>query len=181
MNRIITTYYLEITSLDQLKPKRKLRDDLEIVEAKTPSPEFGLFLYATAGRKWFWLERVEWTRQQWLDHLQRPEVRTWVAYVGGTPAGYTELVQSEEGVQISYFGLFPQFIGQGLGGHLLTFAIEEAWRMEPKRVWVHTCTMDHPSALSNYKARGMRIYKEETFAKDLPEAPPGPWGEEEGE
>lgn len=179
MNRIITTYYLEMTSPDQLRPKRIERDDLKIVEARIPDPEFGLFLFSTAGRKWYWLERLDWTRQAWLEQLGRPGVHTWVAYLSGTPAGYTELARDDEGeVQITYFGLFPRFIGQGLGGHLLTFAIEEAWRMDATRVWVHTCTLDHPSALPNYKARGMKVYKEETFQKELPDTPPGPWGAE---
>ena len=172
----ITTYYLEMSSPDELRPKRSGRDDLEIVEARLPSPEFGLFLFSTAGRQWYWMERIEWTREEWQSYLERPGVHTWVAYVAGTPAGYTELVRDDAGeVQITYFGLFPQFIGQGLGGHLLTFAIEEAWRLGASRVWVHTCTKDHPSALSNYKARGMKLYKEEVFQKDLPAEPLGPW------
>lgn len=60
-------------------------------------------------------------------------------------------------VEIAYFGLAPHFVGRGLGGALLTSAIEEAWRWDASRVWVHTCSLDHPSALRNYEARGMRI------------------------
>jgi GNAT superfamily N-acetyltransferase len=68
----------------------------------------------------------------------------------------------QSGVEIAYFGLLPAFIGRGLGGALLTNAIEEAWQMSPERVWVHTCTLDHPSALANYQARGMEVYKVES-------------------
>lgn len=176
MNTTITTYYLEMRSSDALRPKRVERDDLEIIEARVASPDFALFLFSTAGRKWYWMERLRWTRAQWQAHLERPEVRTWVAYISGVPAGYTELVgDGAGGVQITYFGLFPDFIGQGLGGHFLTFAIEEAWRMGANRVWVHTCTMDHPSALPNYRARGFTVYKEEVFEKELPAELPGPW------
>ena len=177
MNTIITTWYLEMASPDELRAKRLERDDLRIVEAKVPSPEFARFLFCAAGRKWFWMERLRWTREEWLAHLEQPGVHTWVAYVAGTPAGYTELARDDDGaVQIKYFGLFPEFIGLGLGGHLLTFAIEEAWRMGATRVWVHTCSMDHPSALPNYKARGMKVYKEEVFQRHLPAELPGPWG-----
>jgi hypothetical protein len=49
-----------------------------------------------------------------------------------------------------------------LGGALLSRALEDAWQMEPRRVWVHTCTLDHPAALANYQARGMKIYRSET-------------------
>jgi GNAT superfamily N-acetyltransferase len=61
---------------------------------------------------------------------------------------------------LSYFGLLPPFLGQGIGGALLTAAIERAWAMDARRVWVHTCTLDHPAALRNYQARGFRLYDE---------------------
>jgi len=86
-----------------------------------------------------------------------------VGYYDGSPAGYHELRQDDgDGVEIAYFGLLPAFIGRGFGGALLTHALDEAWRMEPTRVWVHTCTLDHPAALANYQARGMKIYRVET-------------------
>ena len=176
MKKTVTTYYLEMTSPAVLPPKRARPDDLEIVRAKIPSPEFGRFLFTTAGREWYWLERLEWTYQEWLDHLAGPGVQTWVAYLAGTPAGYSEFVRRDSGdVHITYFGLFPEFIGQGLGGHLLTDVLERAWEMDPSRVWVHTCTLDHAAALPNYKARGLTLYKEESWERELPESLPGPW------
>jgi GNAT superfamily N-acetyltransferase len=78
-------------------------------------------------------------------------------------------------VEIVYFGIMPQFVGKGLGGALLTAAVERAWQMGPTRVWVHTCSLDHPSALGNYLARGFRIFKQEIGHEDLPEQSPGPW------
>jgi len=50
----------------------------------------------------------------------------------------------------------------GFGGYLLTHAIRSAWDSGATRVWVHTCTLDHPSALANYVARGMKVYRTET-------------------
>ena len=58
----------------------------------------------------------------------------------------------------TYFGLLPQFIGQGIGGNLFTRAIECGWNLGAKRVWVHTCSLDHPQALNNYLARGLRLF-----------------------
>jgi GNAT superfamily N-acetyltransferase len=63
-------------------------------------------------------------------------------------------------VEIAYFGLAPKFIGRGFGGYLLSQAIKSAWKMKgTQRAWVHTCTLDHPGALRNYKARGMEVYR----------------------
>ncbi len=71
-------------------------------------------------------------------------------------------------MEIVYFGLLPQFVGQGLGGHLLTEAVERAWQMDARRVWVHTCNLDHPAALKNYQARGFKLYQTIEKMKEIP-------------
>ena len=107
---------------------------------------------------------LSWSEKQWKAYAENDNLRTWVVYHRGSPAGYYELQQQGGGdVEIAYFGLAPRFIGRGFGGYLLSQAIKSAWKMKgAKRVWVHTCTLDHPSALRNYKARGMEVYRVET-------------------
>ena len=78
----------------------------------------------------------------------------------GTPAGYFELNTEGRDVELAYLGLLPIFVGKGLGGGLLSAAIENAWGAETKRVWVHTSSLDHPYALKNYQDRGFKIYSE---------------------
>ena len=111
--------------------------------------------------------------EQWKDWAK--QVRTFGAYFDDVLAGYYELHREDESevraapaldgpsIEIAYFGLLPDFIGRGLGGALLTNAIEQAWSrrdgIAPTRVWVHTCNRDHPQALANYQARGFVIYK----------------------
>ena len=98
-----------------------------------------------------------------------------VAYVSGTPAGYIELQsQPDNNVQIVYFGVLRQFLGQRIGSHLLSIGVRQAWAMNARRVWVDTCSLDGPLALANYQARGFQIY-EETHAQELPNQPTGPW------
>ena len=90
--------------------------------------------------------------------------------VAGAPAGYFELEKHHDGsVEVSYFGLLPEFQGRGLGKYLLTEAAEAAWARGASRVWLHTCTLDHPGALANYLARGFRPFKTETYEADLPD------------
>ena len=102
------------------------------------------------------------------------ELKTWVAYVSSNPAGYFELETQPEGsVEITSFGLLPSFIGRGLGGYLLTVAVQKAWHMGAARVWLHTCTLDHPNALQNYCARGFRVCRELTIPEDVPSDTPG--------
>ena len=172
----VTTYYLEMTAPTELRPRRLDRPGLIFSRVATPMPELNRFFYTAIGGDWFWIDRLVWTYQQWLDYLKRPELQTWVLAVDGIPAGYAELEYQEGGnVEIAYFGLLPAFVGHGLGGYALTLTIERAWAMDARRVWVHTCSLDHPSALANYEARGLRVHKQETKAQELPAQAPGPW------
>lgn len=139
-------------------------------------PEFNRMLYLAVGAPWMWYERFEWSYQQWETFLKRDNVQTWVAYVGATPIGYFELEgQANGSTEICYFGLLPENIGKGFGRKLLEDAIEKAWALGGSRVWLHTCTLDHASALANYQARGFTIFKEEDIHIDLPSEPLQPW------
>jgi GNAT superfamily N-acetyltransferase len=159
----VTVTYLAMSSADQLRPKWLQDPHLRILEATVPQWQFNRFLYCTVGADWSWTGRLGWTDDQWRTYLADPGLRTVGAFYDGSPAGYYELLRDGEGgVQIAYFGLLPAFIGRGFGGALLTHALEQAWAMAPNRVWVHTCTLDHPAALANYEARGMRAYRQST-------------------
>lgn len=176
MQTTLTTWYLEMRSPDQLRPKRSPLPHLTVLRVEIPCPEFSRFLYTSVGGHWYWRDRLPWTYDDWFTYLNRPELETWVAYVSGTPAGYCELkMKSDQAVQIEYFGLLPQFIGQGIGGHLLTVGIERAWAMGAHRVCLNTCTLDSQYAYKNYEARGFTLYKTEETPIDLPTEPPGPW------
>ena len=175
MTRVII-YHLEMTDPANLRPSHRDHPDIKVQRAEVPSPEFNRFLYSAVGGHWHWHERLSWSYDRWMQWLDRPEQETWVAYVRGTPAGYIDLERQPEGnVEIAYFGLLPQFIGRGIGGYLLHFGIQRGWDMGASRVWVHTCSLDHPSALRNYQARGLRLFKEEERWVMLPDETPGPW------
>jgi GNAT superfamily N-acetyltransferase len=152
-------FYLEMLSPEALRPKHTTDPDFRMLETAVPQPLFNKYLYALVGRDWHWIDKLRWTDEQWQEYATDPGLRTWVAYKGGTPAGYFELQkQPGDNIEIAYFGLTPDFIGQGFGGALLTEAITQAWAWEASRVWVHTCTLDHPGALANYQARGFMLY-----------------------
>ena len=184
---LVRTTYLEQRSAGDVRPARAPAEPVEVVRVAGPAPEFSRFLYATVGGDWHWSDRLRWTREDWLAHLNRPLVEIWVAWVGGAPAGYLELCGSstvdETAVEIAYFGLLPGFLGLGLGGHLLTVGLGLAWTMAGRwpgtapvrRVWVHTCTLDGPAALANYRARGLVVYRTDEAEEDVPASPPGSW------
>jgi ribosomal protein S18 acetylase RimI-like enzyme len=158
-----TTWVLEMTDPSQLRPRRVESAGLEIRRVEQPCPEFNWFLHQAVGTDFCWGGRQDWSEKEWATYVDRPELETWVAYVTGAPAGYFELDRLDDGsVRMPCFGLLRRFFGQGLGGHLLTFAVERAWQLCPTRVWLSTCSHDHPHALKNYQARGFRIVEELT-------------------
>ena len=121
------------------------------------------------GRAYKWVDRLPWTDDQIRAHLATPGISVWLLTVQGAPAGYFELKANEDGsTEIAYFGLLPDFIGRGYGKHLLTEAVERAFSEGSRRVWLHTCSLDDPAALPNYRARGFRPFREETYTVPTP-------------
>jgi GNAT superfamily N-acetyltransferase len=152
-------------SPDQLRPKHA-DARFHVRELSERDGRFSRDLYLRVGEQWQWIDKRSWTDEQWREYARAPELRTFAAYFQEALVGYYELRRDDQsGVEIAYFGLLPEFIGCGLGGALLTSAIEEAWSshygVAPSRVWVHTCNRDHPQALANYQARGMVVCKVE--------------------
>jgi GNAT superfamily N-acetyltransferase len=178
MKRSVRTVHLEMRSREALLPVLAVPPEAILLRAAVPSPELNRFLYTAVGGDHFWIDRLRWSWADWMRWLDRPEHETWVLHWSGTPAGYFELErQGAHDVEVAYFGLLPRFAGKGLGGYLLTQAVDRAWSLAPEvnRVWLHTCTLDHPAALANYLARGFSVIKEEEAMVDLSDTPPGPW------
>jgi GNAT superfamily N-acetyltransferase len=155
----VITYYLEMNSRADLRSSAS-PDGLSVVEAEIKNYRVNRFLYQYVGEPWDWTDKLALPEETWKEYAESPWLSTWMAYYKGAIAGYFELQNTPEGeVEIVYFGLAADFIGKGFGGYLLTRAIEAAWGLPgAKRVWVHTCTLDHPSALKNYQSRGFTIY-----------------------
>lgn len=173
MIRVRTTH-LELRSPAALEPTTLVPSGVVLRRTLQPNPDLNCFLYTTVGAEYCWDDRLPWTRANWMGWVSRPEVQTWVLYQSDAPVGYFELEAQEGGsVEIVYFGLLPSFTGKGLGKYLLTQAIYRAFAMREgvTRVWVHTCTLDHPAGLAGYLAAGFTIFKEEDEDMDLPARP----------
>lgn len=159
----MTIYYLQLLPEQPiLNPAAPQPVNVQLVECATDSWEVNQFLYSYVGRHWQWHDKQHWDEAQWQSYVSDKQLRTWMLLYQGTPAGYFELYQhSDASVEIAYFGLAKAFIDKKLGGWLLVQALQIARAWAGSRVWVHTCDLDHPAALHNYQARGMRLYKTE--------------------
>lgn len=157
----VVIYYLEMLS-PTLHNKRCDSKGLTVAECKRKRFQLNKFLYRYIGETWLWTDRLSWSDETWKNYVESENLRTWTAYYGGVIAGYYELFRQDNDVEIIYFGLAEFFIGKGFGGYLLSKAIASAWEWQgAERVWVHTCSQDHPAALRNYISSGMKIYKVE--------------------
>lgn len=165
-----TRTYLQLQSVDQFRSAFYDFPDLVVERVQHPTPALYRECYRTVGEAYHWRDRWDWTDQEIRAHLARPEITLHVAREGDVLAGWYELrrVPEDRSVEIAYFGLFPDAIGRGLGKHLLSCAVRDAWALEPVRVWLHTCTLDHPAALPNYRKRGFAPYKTETYEVNFP-------------
>lgn len=167
MKQEVHVWHVEMTERPDLS---KANRPYDLRKTTRPLPELNRFLYGTVGAPWCWYVRLTWNYQQWMEYLDRDVVHTWVAYQGATPVGYFELEEQAAGsVEIAYFGLLPEFTGEGLGKLLLEDALYQAWLLAENRVWLHTCTLDHPAALPNYLARGFKVFLEEDTVDEIPD------------
>jgi len=158
----VTRTFLEMTRAPGRTPRAPRIDQLSLMRARHPTVAFYRFLYHTVGEPWFWYERRQMSDDDLVAIIHDPNVAVYVLYVSGVPAGYVELdYRKEPEVEIAYFGLMPDFIGQGLGPYLLDWAIEKAWSRSPTRLKLNTCTLDHPKAITVYQRAGFKPYDQE--------------------
>ena len=171
----VTVTYLESRDRPRSAASLASRTDVSgIIRADPPSVSFYRYLYDTVGAPWHWYERRLLSDAELLAILEDPRVEVYVAYVHGTPAGYVELDRRVAGdAEIAYLGLMPECIGRGLGPWLLDWGLRRAWTGATSRVWVHTCTLDHPSALSMYQRAGLKVYARKEEMVDMRRARAG--------
>ena len=129
---------------------------------------FYRFLYREVGRPWQWIDRLPWSDERIRAHVASPGLEIWLLTHHTVPAGFAELERAADGsVEIVYFGLLPDFIGRRVGRPFLQAVVGHAWDGGASRVWVHTCTLDHPRALANYVAGGFQVVREEAYTARL--------------
>ncbi|RPG95719.1 MAG: GNAT family N-acetyltransferase [Candidatus Pelagibacter sp. TMED286] len=163
MNKQVERNYLEINSVNDLIDKNNVSDRYSIEFLKKPDFQINKFFYKNVGKKHNWVDRLIWTEKQWIEYVSDKKVKTYILKDNNEFAGYFELIfhKDENEVEIAYLGLLEEYLNLKLGSYILSTAIKKSFILNPKRVWVHTCSLDHKNALNNYISRGMKIFKKE--------------------
>lgn len=161
-----TVYYLQMAQAPR-DNSHPLPEGFRISKVSPPDPRLNARLYRQVGGPWAWRDLLVWSHEDWAKVVDRREFHTWIARSNGSEIGYFEIEQQDEGdAEIVHFGLIDAFTGQGFGRVMLNEAIRLAWELPgTRRLWLHTCTKDHPGALENYQRRGFTLYKTEVERK----------------
>ena len=156
--------FLELTDLKNLKTNSIKKNKYSV---KKIEPDFQLnkFFYKQVGKNHRWIDRLSWSDEKWINYISNKNMETYIISDSYELAGFFELLYNPKlkETEISYFGLLEEYIGKGIGGFALSVAIKKSFEKNIKRVWLHTCTLDHPNALKNYIARGMTVFKKENI------------------
>ena len=158
--------YLEINSIKDLSETYSFPEKSSVNLVKSADFQLNKFFYKSIGKKHNWVDRLIWTEKQWEEYTTNKNVKTFVLKIKDDIAGYFELIShpDQNEVEIAYLGLLEEYHNKKLGSYLLSSAIRNSFIENPKRVWVHTCSLDHKNALNNYLSRGMKIFKTETIS-----------------
>ena len=160
----IERFYLEINTINDLKTKPISSDRFSLKEANKDNFDLNKFFYKQIGKRHQWVDRLIWQDNDWLKYISNENLRTYILKKENDLVGYFELIFNNNDCEIAYFGILEEFIGKGYGGFLLSEALKIGFK-RAKRIWVHTCSLDHPNAIENYKSRGMKIFKTEILKR----------------
>lgn len=151
--------HLEMKAQPRLAPAPRPLGKYALLRAEKPPLHFYRYLYDTVGRPYVWVSRRNISDDALAEIIHHDEVEIYVLYVNGAPVGYFELdFRDLPQAELSFLGVVPEYIEQGLGRFLLGEAISLAWLKNPERLIVQTCTLDHPAALTLYQRMGFSPY-----------------------
>jgi len=159
--------YLEIKSPDDLNEVLAPNSDYSLNLVDKKDFQLNKFFYKQIGKNYQWTDRLIWTNQNWISYTSKKNLSTFVLNNNENIVGYFELIfyKDKKEVEIAYFGILEEYFGKKLGGFLLSEAIKQSFLLDIKRIWVHTCSLDHQNALQNYLSRGMKIFKSEIIKR----------------
>ncbi len=166
MNNQIQRNYLEIKSISELIEVKKPLETLYLEKVEPEDFQLNKFFYKEIGKNHRWIDRLIWNDKNWTDYINTPGVFTYILKNKDDLVGYFEqnIYIKKNECEIAYLGILEEYIGKKIGAYLLSEAIKKSLQKGLKRVWVHTCSLDHKHALDNYLSRGMKVFKSESLS-----------------
>jgi GNAT superfamily N-acetyltransferase len=152
-----------VTYLEMREPPKQEvpPSPLALQRIETPAPDHYRDLFRRIGAPWLWFSRLIADDAQLAAIIRHPKVELYsVIDESGREVGMLELdLREPHQCELAFIGLVPELAGKGHGRWLLAEAVRRSWREGVSRIHVHTCTLDHPAALSAYRRAGFMPYK----------------------
>ncbi|MEO8320884.1 MAG: GNAT family N-acetyltransferase [Bradyrhizobium sp.] len=159
--------HLEMTARPAPRPDPAGPWSLRRVE--TPDLDWFRDLYRRIGEQWLWFSRIRMPAAELAERLHSPLIEVYALADGEGDEGLLELDFRQPGqCEIGMFGVTAKRVGTGAGRWLMNRTLEQAWQPTVTRVWLHTCSFDHPSALAFYQRSGFRPFRRQVEIADDP-------------
>ena len=160
--------YLEMCTPPRLAPIPTM-SEFRVRRVAQPDLDWYRQLYRVIGEPWLWFSRLRLSDEELHAILWDPAVDVFALSHEGTDQGLLEFDRRHfPDIELSFFGVTATLIGKGAGRALLQHCLPLAWEQKPQRVWLRTCTSDHPAALAFYVKAGFVPYKRAIEISDDP-------------
>ena len=117
-------------------------------------------IFRRVGQNLLWFSRLIMPDAELAAILSNPDVESMILEQDGKPVGLLELNFHEPpDCELAFFGVVPEAVGSGFGKLLMAEAVARAFAKPIHRLWVHTCSHDHPRALPFYLKAGFKPFK----------------------
>ena len=161
----IQRFFLEIKKKQFLTKLPSITNKAEVYLDKEKDININKFFYKQIGKDHFWRDRLLWTDKEWKKYVENINLETGVMKFNDDLVGFfeQEFHKKTNDVELIQMGILKEHQGKKFGSFLLEHILNKAFDKNVERVWVHTCSLDHKHALSNYLSKGFKIFKEETI------------------
>ena len=159
----VQRYFLELNKGDKTSKNFPSTKNFKIVLINKKDFEINKFFYKQIGSEHYWRDRLVWPDKEWIEYVKDDNLQTWIIKKNNDLVGFYEnkFHPDKKEFELINMGILKEFRGLKLGSILLNHVIEQSFKSNAKRIWVHTCSLDHKYALKNYEARGFKIFKQE--------------------
>ena len=161
----IQRYFLEIIKKDYKKCEPNLSENFKINLDDKKNFDINKFFYKQIGIDHYWRDRLIWSDKEWSNYIKDRNLETWILKTNNDLVGfYEQKYHKNNEVELINMGIMKEYRGKKIGSKLLLHSIKTAFQNNSKRMWVHTCSLDHKYALQNYLSKGFKVFKKEEIS-----------------
>jgi GNAT superfamily N-acetyltransferase len=161
----VKRFFLEIKKDQYLKQAPSFPEKTKVYVDRKKDITINKFFYRQIGKDHFWRDRLLWSDKEWHKYVDNINLDTGILKIKNELIGFYEQefhVEKNE-IELIQMGILKEYQGKKFGSFLLEYIIHKAFIKNVRRVWVHTCSLDHKHALDNYLSKGLKIFKKETI------------------